>query len=66
MEKPKREYCRRWECRHYCELDDGEDEHGNPYPPDPCCCYRGGLIGLCEDWMGPQACGGKFEPEEER
>ena len=58
-------HCRRWGCAHYGELDDGEDEAGNPYPPCPVCYSRGTIQGLGEDWMGPQNCIGVFEEREE-
>ena len=44
------EPCRRWECEHYGELDDGEDENGNPYPPNPWCHYCN--TPLDEEWEG--------------
>ena len=30
-------WCIGYSCKHYCELDDGEDENGYPYPPNPYC-----------------------------
>ena len=47
LEKWEREYesraesdphlCIGYRCKHYSELDDGEDEDGNSYPPNPYC-----------------------------
>lgn len=58
------EPCRRWECEHYGELDDGEDENGNPYPPNPWCYYCN--TSLDEEWEGEQECVGKFKPRKEK
>lgn len=30
-------FCIGYRCKHYSELDDGEDENGYPYPPNPYC-----------------------------
>ncbi len=29
--------CEYGACEHFFNLDDGEDEAGNPYPPNPYC-----------------------------
>lgn len=40
-------YCSYGECEHFAWLDDGEDENGYPYPPDPFCGAAEEF--LCED-----------------
>ena len=59
--------CRRWECQHYGELDEGCDDDGYPYPPIPWCYAVGGGIGtaLLEECMGPQMCIAEFRPRGE-
>ena len=32
------------ECEHFVNVDDGEDENGNPYPPNPYC-------EACDEWL---------------
>lgn len=51
-------------CKHYRLFDDGEDENGNPYPPNPYCVAAEQF--LDEDWMGEQECCApdKMEKEE--
>jgi len=33
----KSKLCIGCRCKHYELFDDGEDENGNPYPPNPYC-----------------------------